>query len=102
MFVRYREIVSLNLRRFKPNELSGAHLDQSDFRETVDEDTVLLDTRNDYSMILVTSKALSALNIRNFREYLNGYAKTKKIHGQKVLVYCTGGVRCEILWLDDP
>ncbi|MFV8814645.1 hypothetical protein ACNNLQ_05950, partial [Aerococcus urinaeequi] len=51
MFVRYREeIVSLNLEEdLNPNELSGTHLDPADFREAMlDEDTVLLDTRNDY------------------------------------------------------
>ena len=99
MFVRYRkEIVSLNLEEdLNPNELSGTHLDPVDFREAMlDEDTVLLDTRNDYEYDLGHFKGAIRPDIRNFRELPEWVRENKeKFMDKKVLVYCTGGVRCE-------
>lgn len=90
MFVRYREeIVSLNLEEdLNPNELSGTHLDPADFREAMlDEDTVLLDTRNDYEYDLGHFKGAIRPDIRNFRELPEWVRENKEKFMDKKSLY---------------
>jgi len=99
MYVRYRkEIVALDLEEdLDPTQLSGNHLDPVEFREAMlDEDTVLLDTRNDYEYDLGHFKGAIRPDIHNFRELPEWVRENKeKFMDKKILVYCTGGVRCE-------
>lgn len=101
MFVRYRpEIVSLHLEEdLNPNEITGNHLEPTEFREAMlDEDSVIIDTRNDYEYELGHFKGALNPNIRSFRELPQWLQDNKeKFMDKKVLVYCTGGVRCEKL-----
>ncbi|MCZ0717268.1 rhodanese-related sulfurtransferase [Aerococcus kribbianus] len=101
MFVRYRpEIVSLKLDEdLDPNQITGNHLDPKDFRTAMqDEDTVLIDTRNDYEYELGHFQGAINPDIRAFRELPQWLQDNKdKFMDKKVLVYCTGGVRCEKL-----
>ncbi len=99
MFVRHREeIVSLNLEDdIDPLELTGEYLDPKSFREALlDEDTIVLDTRNDYEYELGHFKGAVKPDIRNFRELPQWVIDNKeKFMDKRVVVYCTGGVRCE-------
>lgn len=105
MHVRYRqEIVALNLADdIDPNQLTGKHLKPAEFREALlDENTVVLDTRNDYEDDLGHFQGAIRPEIRNFRELPAWIQANKEIFlEKKVAVYCTGGVRCEKLsgWL---
>ena len=99
MHVRYREeIVSLSLEDdINPEELTGDYLKPSQFKEAIlDEDTIVLDTRNDYEYDLGHFKGAIRPEIRNFRD-LPAWVKENKeqFMDKKVVVYCTGGVRCE-------
>ncbi len=99
MHVRARdEIVSLKLEDdIDPMEVTGDFLKPADFREALlDEDTVVLDTRNDYEYDLGHFKGAIRPEIRNFRELPEWIMENKeKFMDKKVVMYCTGGIRCE-------
>lgn len=101
MFVRHRdEIVSLKLEDdVDPLETTGHHLEPEQFREAMqDDDTVIIDTRNDYEYELGHFKNAINPDIHAFRELPQWLQDNKeKFMDKKVLVYCTGGVRCEKL-----
>lgn len=99
MHVRYRkEIVSLDLEDdVNPLELTGAYLDPADFREAMlDENTVVIDARNDYEYDLGHFRGAIRPEIRSFRELPQWIRDNKEQFMEKrVLTYCTGGIRCE-------
>ncbi|MBF6625816.1 rhodanese-related sulfurtransferase [Aerococcaceae bacterium zg-BR9] len=105
MFVRPRkEIVALGLEDdINPLETTGEYLNPKQFREAIlDEDTIVIDTRNDYEYDLGHFKGAVRPDIRNFRELPQWMIDNReKFMEKRVVVYCTGGIRCEKLsgWL---
>ncbi len=62
----------------------------------LDKDTVVLDTRIDYEYDLGHFRGAIRPDIRNFRELPQWVRDNKeKFMDKRVVVYCTGGVRCE-------
>ena len=103
MFVRYKkEIVHLGLEDenfdedINPLETTGAYLSPKEFKEALlDEDTVVLDTRNDYEYDLGHFRGAIRPDIRNFRELPQWVRDNKeKFMAKRVVEYCTGGVGC--------
>src|SRR5699024_7653576 len=71
MHVRCRDgIVCLSLEAdINPDEITGDYLKPTQFREALlDEDTIVLDTRNDYEYDLGHFKGAIRPEIRNFRD----------------------------------
>ena len=105
MHVRYRpELVNLSLEDdVNPLELTGAYLDPKEFREAMlDENTVVIDARNDYEFDLGHFRGAIRPEIRSFRELPQWIRDNKEQFMEKrVLTYCTGGIRCEkfSVWL---
>src|SRR5699024_6185275 len=105
MHVRPREeLVTLRLEDpIDPNELTGEYLNPKEFYEAMqDENTVILDTRNDYEYDVGHFRGAIRPDIETFRELPQWVKKNRHvIEGKKVLTYCTGGIRCEIFtgWL---
>ncbi|MGY3735573.1 oxygen-dependent tRNA uridine(34) hydroxylase TrhO [Lactococcus taiwanensis] len=99
MHVRYRpELVNLSLEDdVNPLELTGAYLDPKEFREAMlDENTVVIDARNDYEFDLGHFRDAIRPEIRSFRELPQWIRDNKEQFMEKrVLTYCTGGIRCE-------
>ncbi|MGF3066010.1 rhodanese-related sulfurtransferase [Facklamia sp. P13055] len=99
MSVRTREeIVALNLDDdIDPHEITGQYLSPKEFKDALlDKDTVVLDTRNDYEYDLGHFKGAIRPEIRNFRELPDWVKENKeKFMDKRVVVYCTGGIRCE-------
>nr|XP_023651654.1 thiosulfate sulfurtransferase/rhodanese-like domain-containing protein 2 isoform X1 [Paramormyrops kingsleyae]XP_023651655.1 thiosulfate sulfurtransferase/rhodanese-like domain-containing protein 2 isoform X1 [Paramormyrops kingsleyae] len=102
----YKEIVPMGV---DPDVLSyrlaGVHLEPEEFHKEVEKllskgdsctDTVLLDCRNFYeSKIGQFSKCL-APDIRKFSYFPDYVDKNLELfRDKKVLMYCTGGIRCE-------
>ena len=99
MHVRPRkELVTLRLDEAPhPNELTGEYLKPTEFYEEMqDENTVILDTRNDYEYDVGHFRGAIRPDIHTFRE-LPQWVKENKdlLKGKRVLTYCTGGIRCE-------
>ncbi len=59
------------------------------------EDIVLLDARNNYEFKVGKFKGAQVLPIETFREFPKQIAKLKDKKDKKIVMYCTGGVRCE-------
>lgn len=99
MFVRPRkELVALNLEEdIDPLRITGEYLDPKDFKEALlDEDTIVLDARNDYEFDLGHFRGAIRPDIRNFRELPQWIRENKEqFMDKKVVTYCTGGIRCE-------
>ena len=99
MHVGYRpELVNLSLEDdVNPLELTGAYLDPKEFREAMlDENTVVIDARNDYEFDLGHFRGAIRPEIRSFRELPQWIRDNKEQFMEKrVLTYCTGGIRCE-------
>ncbi|MFK4566033.1 rhodanese-related sulfurtransferase [Enterococcus sp. UD-01] len=99
MFVRPRkELVSLHLEEdVNPLELTGKYLEPAEFKEALlDEETIVLDARNDYEYDLGHFRGAVRPDIRNFRELPQWIRDNKEqFMNKKIVTYCTGGIRCE-------
>ncbi|XP_026186273.1 thiosulfate sulfurtransferase/rhodanese-like domain-containing protein 2 [Mastacembelus armatus] len=102
----FKEIVPMGV---DPNAISyrlaGVHLEPEDFHEEVEallakgdscNDTILLDCRNFYESKIGQFTHCLAPNIRKF-SYFPDYVdqNLELFRDKKVLMYCTGGIRCE-------
>lgn len=106
MHVRYRpEIVSLNLgdEDHDASKVTGHFLDPVEWKEALDdENTIVLDARNDYEYDLGHFRGAVRPDIRSFRELPEWIKENKEqFMDKRVITYCTGGIRCEKLtgWL---
>jgi UPF0176 protein len=99
MHVRARqEIVNLSLEDdINPNELTGKRLSPEEwFKQMQDEDTIVIDARNDYEFDLGHFRGAIRPDIENFRDLPEWIRENKEqFEGKKILTYCTGGIRCE-------
>lgn len=89
------EIVTLGAGPLAPDLHN--HLSPADWKRTLEEepDVVLVDVRNRYESTAGRFENAIACDIEYFRElpgYLDHLADLKD---RKVLMYCTGGIRCE-------
>ncbi|MEG0258793.1 MAG: rhodanese-related sulfurtransferase [Lysinibacillus sp.] len=99
MHVRPRhEIVHLGLDDdINPHVITGDYLSPKEFMERMQEDnTVVIDARNDYEFDLGHFRGAIRPDIENFRD-LPAWMEEHRadFEGKKVLTYCTGGIRCE-------
>ncbi|MFJ7934901.1 rhodanese-related sulfurtransferase [Sporosarcina sp. NPDC096371] len=99
MHVRARqEIVNLSLEEdINPNELTGKRLSPEEwFEKMQEEDTIIIDARNDYEFDLGHFRGAVRPDIENFRDLPEWMRDNKEqFEGKKILTYCTGGIRCE-------
>ena len=95
--VKIREsIVNIGLDGYDPDEEDDSHLTPDVWNEKLkDKDVVVLDTRNTYETEVGMFKNAIDPEIKTFQEFPE-YVKNSKIDKDKtVLMYCTGGIRCE-------
>lgn len=103
-----KELVAYGLPGDKAPSLSkfaGEHLEAEDYHKAMmDKDTVIVDVRNYYESSIGAfapppgGAELIDPKMRNsieFPKWLSDPATQKKLDGKKVLMYCTGGIRCE-------
>ncbi|MBC1336048.1 rhodanese-related sulfurtransferase [Listeria booriae] len=99
MHVRPRtEIVSLSLENdVNPLEVTGNYMEPEEFREALkDENTVILDARNDYEFDLGHFRGAIRPDITAFRDLPNWVEENRDMfEDKKIVTYCTGGIRCE-------
>jgi UPF0176 protein len=90
------EIVTLGAKIPLKADLDN-HLSPSEWKRMLEErqDTVVVDVRNNYESAAGKFENAIACDIDNFRD-LPGYLERLEEHKNKtVLMYCTGGIRCE-------
>ena len=103
-----KELVAYGLAGEKAPSLrkfAGEHLEADAYHHAMkDKDTVIIDVRNNYESSIGSFQPpkggaeLIDPQMRNsieFPKWLNDPATQKKLNGKKVLMYCTGGIRCE-------
>jgi UPF0176 protein len=91
-----KEIVSLHVDGVDPKE-GGRHLKPHEWRAVLesDEEHVIIDVRNNYESKVGHFKGAIKPDVKNFYEFPD-WLKTADIpKDKKVLMYCTGGIRCE-------
>ena len=77
---------------------NGIHVNASEFNELLNDDnTIAIDMRNHYESEIGHFEGANLPDVDTFRESLpiinKKYSKHKK--DKKILMYCTGGIRCE-------
>lgn len=83
-------------------EMTGEHVSPSAWKkmlEEKDEETLLLDVRNDYEWELGHFEGAELPQLEQFREFPAFAKELKKQRDPvktKVMMYCTGGIRCEL------
>ena len=76
----------------------GIHVNASEFNELIeDPDTVLIDMRNHYESEIGHFKNAITPDVDTFRDSLDLIEEDLKNHKEdkKLVMYCTGGIRCE-------
>lgn len=99
MLVRIkREIIPVGAEGITPIPQASPKISPETLKQWLDEKRpiALLDTRNDYEVELGTFEKAIDLNIKNFREFPKATAAiSDEIKKQPVVMFCTGGIRCE-------
>ncbi|MDP4012803.1 MAG: rhodanese-related sulfurtransferase [Candidatus Nanoarchaeia archaeon] len=96
LVVRVRnEIVALGVNANMKNK--GNHITPEELKEMLDneEDLVILDARNDYEYKVGKFKKAVTLPIESFKELPSKIKDIEHLKDKKIVMYCTGGVRCE-------
>ena len=91
------EIVTLDTPELVPNmDKKNHHLSPTEWNKMMkEEDVVIVDTRNWYEYNLGTFKGALNPNIDKFTEFPK-YLESQNISkDKKMLIFCTGGIRCE-------
>jgi UPF0176 protein len=89
------EIVTLGAGPLAPDLHN--HLSPEEWKRTLEEepDVIVLDVRNRYESIAGKFENAIACDIGHFRELPAYVDQLSEFKDRKVLMYCTGGIRCE-------
>ncbi len=90
-----REIVTLGLPELPPSQAN--QLTPAEWKRMLEEDpeVVLLDVRNRFESDAGQFANAVACEIENFRDLPDYVERLEPLKEKKVLMYCTGGIRCE-------
>jgi len=84
--------VEINLKN------TGNYLSPKEFLDIYDEnneDLIILDTRNEYESRVGKFKNAITPKIKTFREFPKFVKELEDKKDKKIVMYCTGGIRCE-------
>jgi len=94
------EIVNSGLTKKKLLNKKGKYIEPSEFKKIIEntpENITILDVRSNYEHNIGKFKNAMTLDIDNFREFPQKISEIKKKvkKSNKIITYCTGGVKCE-------
>ncbi len=92
-----KEIVTLGDDATDPTKAVGTYVDAADWNALIaDEDTLLIDTRNDFEVEMGTFAGAVNPKLSRFGAFCD-YAARELDPGKhrKIAMFCTGGIRCE-------
>jgi UPF0176 protein len=99
MLVRLKkEIIAFGVDGIDPARRTSPKLSARELKRWLDEGrpVTLLDTRNDYEVKLGTFRNALPIGINHFREFPAAVARlSPELKKQPVVMFCTGGIRCE-------
>ena len=93
-----KEIIAFGVEGVDPARHTSPKLSPATLKQWLDEGraVTLLDTRNDYEVKLGTFKGARALGIDHFRQFPAAVDQLpEEMKRQPVVMFCTGGIRCE-------
>ncbi len=99
--VKYREQLAAMDKDYDLSQ-GGTHLSSAEWAQMIEErdgDTVILDVRNDYEWEVGHFEGSEKPTFETFREfpkYVEDLSKERDPKKTKVMMYCTGGIRCEL------
>jgi len=90
------EIVSIHVDELDPKN-GGNYMSPSQWRETMEsgEDYIMIDVRNNYESKVGHFEGAIIPDVENFHEFPKWLDEADLPKEKKVLMYCTGGIRCE-------
>lgn len=90
------EIVAIHVDGLDPNE-GGYHMQPSEWRKLMEseEDYVMIDVRNNYESKVGHFEGAVQPDVENFFDFPKWLDEAAIPKNKKVLMYCTGGIRCE-------
>jgi UPF0176 protein len=90
-----KEIVTMGVEGIDPNQIVGTYVAAKDWNALIqDPEVTLIDTRNDYEVAIGSFEGARDPKLGSFREF-PAWLKAEVEDGQKVAMFCTGGIRCE-------
>ena len=96
--VRHRdEIITTEIKDHIDWTKRGKHVDPDTFHKWLlrGEDMVLIDMRNDYEYDIGRFKGAVRPPVSYFRDLKDVMGFYDQFKGKKIVMYCTGGIRCE-------
>jgi len=93
-----REIVTMGVEGIDPRHMAGTYVAPEQWNALIaDEDTIVIDTRNDYEYAIGSFSGAIDPQIKTFRDFpdwlKNHEEQLRK--AKKIAMFCTGGIRCE-------
>jgi len=96
-----KEIVTMGLPEINPLQDNGTYIDSVKWNKLIkNQNTIIIDTRNNYEVSIGTFQNSINPNTRNFSEFpkwvdehLESHLENK--HRTNIAMFCTGGIRCE-------
>jgi len=96
-----KEIVTLQRPDLVPRNTKHRHLSPSQWQKIVqEEDVFIIDIRNNYEYYIGQFKSAINPKIKEFTQFPQWIKKSNIPKDKQVLIYCTGGIRCEKAILD--
>ena len=91
------EIVSMGDKDVDPRERVGTYVDAKTWNDLLDDpEVIVLDTRNHYEVRVGTFERAHDPGIESFRDFPSwARANLDASKGQRIAMFCTGGIRCE-------
>ena len=95
-----KEIVTIGDKSIDPTLTVGKYVEPKDWNKLIDdENTIIIDTRNNYEYSIGTFRGSLNPKTNKFREFpkwINNQKFTSKEKKDKnIAMFCTGGIRCE-------
>jgi UPF0176 protein len=96
-----REIVTMGQPDIDPRTQAGTYVDPRDWNALIDDPgTVVIDTRNDYEVVLGSFAGAINPQTARFRDFPAWFERERErlLGGgtpPRVAMFCTGGIRCE-------
>lgn len=92
-----KEIVTIGDTAVNPNRAVGIYVDPQEWNALIsDPETLVLDTRNDYEVLVGTFERAVNPETQTFTQFPAFVRKTLNPQKHKrVAMFCTGGIRCE-------
>ena len=91
------EIVTAEMPGIYPQSANNYHLSPQEWQDILEKEpnTIVLDTRNDYEVKIGKFKNAIDPKLNVFSDFPEYLEENPLPQDQKILIYCTGGIRCE-------